>query len=203
MQNYSVGLFVSIILHLAIILSLSDFLKIKIEDLIYAPLDPLKTFLVYEKSQNVVKPILIIPKKENSINLAKKITNKDLLEEKQRVVEEIKNEILSLPKNTKILDNQTDLISLFSSVIQSQVMSEWKRPQSLNKYLKTELLIRLVPTGEILEIKIIKSSGNKAFDQSSITALESIKKFEGLEMSNRLFDKHFRNFTLIFSPSDL
>lgn len=203
MQNYSVALFVSIILHLLIILSLSDFLKIKIEDLIYAPLDPLKTFLVYEKSQNVIKPILTIPKKENSDNLAKKAKNKDLLEEKKRVVEEIKNEILSLPKTTKILDNQTDLISLFSSVIQSQVISEWKRPQSLNKYLKTELLIRLVPTGEILEIKIIKSSGNEAFDQSSITALESIKRFEGLEMSNRLFDKHFRNFTLIFSPSDL
>ena len=68
--------------------------------------------------------------------------------------------------------------------------------------MTSELTIKLVPTGEIVGVRITKSSGNKAFDNSALDAVEKVIKFEGLNMSRKLFDSHFRNFTLVFSPKN-
>jgi colicin import membrane protein len=85
-------------------------------------------------------------------------------------------------------------------MIKSQVMENWKRPTNLSSNLKTEIQITLVPTGEILSSKIINSSGNRAFDDSALTAISKLKSFDGLNMQMNLFDQHFRKFILIFSP---
>ena len=88
----------------------------------------------------------------------------------------------------------------FSSIIKSQVMDNWKRPSQLKFNLRTEIQIILVPTGEIVSASIIKGSGNLAFDESALTAISRVKSFDGLSMQMSLFDQHFRNFILIFSP---
>ena len=79
-------------------------------------------------------------------------------------------------------------------------MDNWKRPSQLRINLRTEIKITLVPTGEIVSASIIKGSGNQAFDESALTAISRVKSFEGLSMQMSLFDQHFRNFILIFSP---
>ena len=85
-------------------------------------------------------------------------------------------------------------------MIKSQVIENWKRPTNLSSNFKTEIQITLVPTGEILSSKIINSSGNRAFDDSALTAISKLKSFDGLNMQMNLFDQHFRKFILIFSP---
>ena len=49
--------------------------------------------------------------------------------------------------------------------------------------------------------KIIKGSGNKIFDDSALSAVLKVRSFEGLNMQMNLFDQHFREFILIFSPN--
>ena len=66
--------------------------------------------------------------------------------------------------------------------------------------ISAEIQINLVPTGEILSASVIKSSGNKAFDESAMSAILKVKSFEGLTMQMQLFDQHFRKFTLVFTP---
>ena len=79
-------------------------------------------------------------------------------------------------------------------------LQNWKRPKNLNLNLKTEIQINLVPTGEILSAKLLKSSGNQIFDESAISAIKKVNNFEGLNMPMSIFDRHFREFVLIFSP---
>ena len=57
-------------------------------------------------------------------------------------------------------------------------------------------------TGEIINVKISKGSGNKAFDRSTLAAIEKVSRFDNLDMRRKLFDEHFRNFTLVFNPRD-
>ena len=96
--------------------------------------------------------------------------------------------------------SQSD-VEKYSFVIKKQVMANWKRPKNLNSNLKTEIQINLVPTGEIISSRIIKGSGNKIFDDSALSAVLKVRSFEGLNMQMSLFDQHFREFILIFSPN--
>ena len=56
MQNYLAGLTISTILHIGLILSFTNFFKM---DLIYSlkKIDPMPTYLIYEKSEPVLKKI--------------------------------------------------------------------------------------------------------------------------------------------------
>ena len=92
-------------------------------------------------------------------------------------------------------------ISKYSSVIKRQVMSQWKKPSVTNGNLITEIRITLVPTGEIINTKIIKGSGIKSFDDSALIAIARVGSFEDLQMSSSLFEKHFRQFILVFNPN--
>ena len=96
--------------------------------------------------------------------------------------------------------SQSD-VEKYSFVIKKQVMANWKRPKNLNSNLKTEIQINLVPTGEIISSRIIKGSGNKIYDDSAMSAVSKVRSFEGLNMQMSLFDQHFREFILIFSPN--
>ena len=79
-------------------------------------------------------------------------------------------------------------------------MENWKSPSNINPDLKTEIGITIVPTGEITSSTIIQSSGNNVFDESAMRAISKVHSFEGLNMQMNIFDEHFRNFILIFSP---
>lgn len=80
-------------------------------------------------------------------------------------------------------------------------MSQWKKPSAISGNLITEIRITLVPTGEIINTKIIKGSGIKSFDESALSAIARVESFENLQMPSNLFEKHFRQFILVFNPS--
>ena len=80
-------------------------------------------------------------------------------------------------------------------------MSQWKKPSTITGDLITEIRITLVPTGEIINTNIIKGSGIKSFDDSALTAIARVESFEGLQMPSNLFEKHFRQFILVFNPN--
>ena len=41
----------------------------------------------------------------------------------------------------------------------------------------------------------------KSFDDSALTAIVRVESFEGLQMPSNLFEKHFRQFILVFNPN--
>ena len=106
----------------------------------------------------------------------------------------------------EIINNETnnyvEEISFFSNLIRDQVIMNWKQPSSVQKGMTAEILITLVPTGEIIQVNLTKSSGNQAFDNSALNADQKVSKFENLDMGRKLFDNHFRKFTLVFNPEN-
>jgi len=202
MINYYSGFFVSFILHLGLIFSFSSYFSID--------------FLSYNKDLTSI-PAYVIYENEtiSKIKPVKKALNLPLVEDKEKeIIDDNKRvdsilEKLNLNSKPKIPistpDNKkTELekVMYFSSLIRGQIMSNWIEPKSSKVGLKSEFVIYLVPTGEILEVDLIKSSGNKAFDQSALLAISKVSRFYDLEMSRKLFDENFRKFTVVFSPKE-
>ena len=88
--------------------------------------------------------------------------------------------------------------------IQAAVVNRWTRPPSARNGMMAVLSIQLVPTGEVVGVGVLESSGNSAFDRSAMTAVERVARFpEVAKLDNRLFESSFRRFQLVFKPEDL
>ena len=201
-MNFLSPLILSIFIHFGLIFSLTNSFKIDFDVFNIEAKKPIQAYIIIEKEKENQKKIFIPKGKNKQINknnesVSKKIEISDINFEIEQISKlEIKDEVINNDNN---IVSQTDL-EIFSSMIKSQVMENWKRPTNLSSNLKTEIQITLVPTGEILSSKIINSSGNRAFDDSALTAISKLKSFDGLNMQMNLFDQHFRKFILIFSP---
>ena len=70
--------------------------------------------------------------------------------------------------------------------------------------MEAELALQLIPTGEVVSVTVIRSSGNPAFDRSAINAVEKAGEFPELrQLPPGEFEKTFRRFRLLFKPEDL
>ena len=203
MQNYLSGFFVSFILHLGLVLSFANFFQI---DNLYSlnKVEPMPAYLVFEKppvikkKKNIKKVKELI--KEESIISPRALETASAKAEIENVKVE-KDLLLKEILGTEIKSSVGD-ISYYSNLIRDQVIINWKQPSSAKKGMSAEILISLVPTGEIVEVKLTRTSGNQAFDSSALNAVQKVSKFEGLDMSRRLFDNNFRKFTLVFNPEN-
>ena len=203
MQNYLSGFFVSFILHLGLVLSFANFFQI---DNLYSlnKVEPMPAYLVFEKP-------LVIAKKKNIKKVKELIQEEPIISPTVLETANAKAEIETVKVEKNLLLKQilgeeikssVEEISYYSNLIRDQVIINWKQPSSAKKGMSAEILITLVPTGEIVQVKLIKTSGNQAFDSSTLNAIQKVSKFDGLDMSRRLFDNNFRKFTLVFNPEN-
>jgi colicin import membrane protein len=92
----------------------------------------------------------------------------------------------------------------YVAVIQDRIESFWSRPASARKGMKCELALQLVPTGRVINVTVVKSSGNDAFDRSARQAVLKAEQFKELQdLPPEAFEKYFRELTLVFNPTDL
>ncbi len=87
------------------------------------------------------------------------------------------------------------------NAITGKVQRNWLKPVGSSSDLKCTVNVRLLPSGDIYpnSVKIVKSSGNGAFDRS---VEKAIYKSEPLPVpAGRAFES-FRNLTFIFDPID-
>ncbi len=97
-----------------------------------------------------------------------------------------------------------EMAASYASLIQQTVVNYWSRPPSARNGMEALLQIQLIPTGDVVSVSVLKSSGNSAFDRSAINAVEKAGSFPELQkLPNREFEKTFRRFRLLFRPEDL
>ena len=100
--------------------------------------------------------------------------------------------------------NEPSLRDVVAATIQASVINRWTRPPSARNGMVSILSIQLVPTGEVVGVSVLQSSGNTAFDRSAMTAVERTGRFpEVAKLDDRTFEANFRRFQLIFKPEDL
>ncbi len=92
--------------------------------------------------------------------------------------------------------------SSYIAAIIRQIERQWSRPPSARRGMQTEVLIHLVPTGELVSITVVRSSGNDAFDRSAELAVRQAAPFRVPE-DMALFEQRFRQLRLLFTPEDL
>ena len=86
--------------------------------------------------------------------------------------------------------------------IQRDIINNWSRPPSARNDMHATLRVRLVPTGEVIDVEVEESSGNGAFDRSAVVAVRKAKTFV-VPPQSMLFERHFREFVVEFRPEDL
>ena len=175
-----------------------------------------------KKSNKVLKPV--VQKEKSQVSTAPKTiqtsvdeisqrkiesTSKPLNSEKERFLRrtEIENEFEeSLLRESEMLKQREEELAAnsFRRLIQKRLSDNWSRPPSARLGMQATLRLNLVPTGRIVGIAIISSSGDQAFDRSVEQAASKAGYFEEIDsMSAKMFEQSFRTIEVLFSPEDL
>lgn len=88
----------------------------------------------------------------------------------------------------------------YAAAIRAMLSQRWIIPATAREKtsLSANVRIKLLPGGEVLDANLIKSSGDRAFDDSVISAVRSAGRLP--VPSGELFNKHFRDITIQFHP---
>jgi colicin import membrane protein len=90
----------------------------------------------------------------------------------------------------------------FVSQIQREIIENWSRPPSARNGMQALLKVFLVPTGEVVNVTVVTSSNNEAFDRSAVLAVRKAEQFV-VPTDARQFNRNFREFEVLFRPDDL
>ncbi|MCB1676886.1 MAG: cell envelope integrity protein TolA [Halioglobus sp.] len=97
-----------------------------------------------------------------------------------------------------------EMAASYAALIQRTVVNYWSRPPSARNGMEALLSIQLIPTGDVVSVSVIRSSGSAAFDRSAVNAVEKAGSFPELQnLPAGEFEKTFRRFRLLFRPEDL
>lgn len=101
-------------------------------------------------------------------------------------------------------ETDAEIIASYTSIIHDLVQQRWSRPPSARNNMEAVLRIRLLPTGDLVDVEIVRSSGDDAFDRAAENAVRAVGRFSELQgMPPRLFERSFRSLLLTFRPEDL
>ncbi len=88
----------------------------------------------------------------------------------------------------------------FKAQIRQKVSRNWARPASAEKGLECVVRVRLVPGGEVIDAKVVRGSGNAAFDRSVENAVYKATPLP-LPADKQLFE-YFRELEFTFKPEE-
>lgn len=138
-------------------------------------------------------------------NLAKEKVAREKAEQEARAHREQQQAATQAAEQAKAAAQQS--VSTYGDYVRDRIAGNWSRPPSARRDMQVELQIRIVPTGQIMGVVVTRSSGDPAFDQSAVSAVERVGRFDRLQELARkdplLFEQYFRKFTLVFRPEDL
>ena len=103
------------------------------------------------------------------------------------------------PTSSLIRQQISQEVDRYIPVIKDKVRQYWVRPPALGRDLQAVVSLRLIPGGDVVpnSVRVVRSSGNTAFDQSVIAAVYNASPIP--VPSGPPFER-FREFNLQFTP---
>lgn len=138
---------------------------------------PLK---VPNKQPSLVKKVVPVKTAPSKVmaNKSKKIMHKPIKASKEslKLVEKnvqqlLDQEMKSLAKQQINAARNAATTDKYRHLILQAIAQQWIIPPEMNKHLETKLAVHLAPGGMVLEVIIVKSSGNSVLDRSAQTAV--------------------------------
>lgn len=125
----------------------------------------------------------------------------DLLKQEMEAIKQDEADAMPAAESSETAQ-QLDEILQYKAIIQQTMKRYWARPPSARNGMVVTLSISLLPGGEVKSVVIDRSSGNSAFDNAAVQAVQKAGRFS-VPPDPQLFDRHFRNFKMRFKPDDL
>jgi len=137
-----------------------------------------------EREKKVKEEKLDRVKKENELK-KKMLAEAAIMKKEQQALALRQSE---LKKRQTIIDKYMNLIEL-------KVYQHWIKPPVVSKGLESELRVKLIPTGEVIDVQLAKSSGDAVYDKSVQTAVKRASPLPLPPAEEGLFDT-FRDLRL-------
>ena len=204
-KTYLEASFISFVFHGLIIIYLLGFFYFEIRD---------KSVLSKPVSVNLIFKEEPKPKNKSMPNINKKIQETPQI--KTTNVENITTKSISfdsLIKSTNVeelieednlflLESEENQVNLYSSLIIESIQSAWRKPINIQDDLVCNLRLSINKNGRVVNVNLIKSSGNIRFDNSAIKAVQRVETFEFFnKIPLNIYSSNFKNIVITFNPS--
>ena len=169
---------------------------------------PLQIELKFDLPNKVKKQIPSLPEIDTAkINEPKKeliyskISDTIPASTKNLLIESSISALLSEESEIEISKEQKE-ISMYAQQIISTIENAWIKPKNIPQGLIANLRLTIRPSGRIIKVDLIKSSGNIRFDNSALQAVRRVETFNFFNsISKSLFEKEFQKISISFNPS--
>ena len=153
-------------------------------------------------------------KRKAAAEAAAKKAEADRVAKLKREQEEAKAKALAelLADDTQYQRAQADQVgdevaASYDDVIRRYVSEQWRRPPTARNGMVVEVRISMLPSGDITDVVVQRSSGDAGFDQSAVQAVRNVGRIPEMQQLSRespsTFDRLYRQRTLRFKPEDL
>ena len=85
----------------------------------------------------------------------------------------------------------------------TRITRAWRRPVAFKGGLEVYLKMSLASNGELVDVRVVKTSGDVLFDRSALTAVNRAAPFDEVKQFDAAtFEEKFRSLTVKFRPED-
>ena len=134
-------------------------------------------------------------------NVYSKVNDSIRTKESNALIESSIANLLSEESETEMNKEQQE-ISMYAQKIISTIESAWMKPRNIPEDLVANLRLKIRSSGRIVEVDLIKSSGNLRFDNSSMQAVRRVETFNFFNsMPKTIYENEFQTVSISFNPS--
>ena len=197
--------FISFLIHAVIILYLLGYFYFEAQERSILS-RPIEVSLVFKEE---VQPKTKVNKIQEStfqdVTETKKISQDNIVDQSisfDSLIPSMSFEDLLEEENLIFQESEQNQVELYSSLIIQSLQSAWRKPINIQNGLVCDLRITINKNGRIINVNLIKSSGNIRFDNSAMKALQRIETFNFFDsIPYNIYLSNFKNIVITFNPS--
>ena len=134
-------------------------------------------------------------------NVFSKVNNSIRSKQSDALIESSIANLLLEESETEMNKEQQE-ISMYAQKIISTIESAWMKPRNIPEDLVANLRLKIRSSGRIVEVDLIKSSGNLRFDNSSMQAVRRVETFNFFSsMPKTIYENEFQTVSISINPS--
>jgi len=170
---------------------------------------PLQIEIKFDLPSQKIKEIA--PPSTKAMNSIQKEPTEDIIYSKtQTITESFQDRALIESSITNLLTEEAEVevskeqqeIAMYAQRIISTIEDAWMKPRNIPENLVANLRLKIRPSGRIIGVDLIKSSGNIRFDNSVLQAVRRVEVFNFFNsIPKTLFEKEFQVISISFNPS--
>ena len=153
----------------------------------------------------------IVSKSSKAMTSIQKQPTEDIIYSKTQIVtDSFKDRALIESSIANLLTEEAEIevskeqqeIAMYAQRIISIIEDAWMKPRNIPENLVANLRLKIRPSGRIIGVDLIKSSGNIRFDNSALQAVRRVEVFNFFNsIPKTIFEKEFQVISISFNPS--